>query len=94
MPLTAPDCVILLEIILSSIGYILFFQLIKIAGPVFYSLVDTIVSLTGLFWGFVLFQEKLNEWTILAVMFIFIALILVTQQQKALSQRDLGLKSM
>lgn len=83
LPLTSPDLVILLEIILSSVGYILFFQLIKIAGPVYYSLVDTVVALTGLFWGYLLFHEKLNQWTSCAVFFIFIALILVTKRQQA-----------
>lgn len=82
-PLTIPDWVILLEIILSSTGYILFFQLIKIAGPVYYSLVDTIVSLTGLTWGYLLFHEKLNHWTGNAVLFILFALVLVTKQQPA-----------
>lgn len=80
-PLSLPDQVIILEIILSSIGYILFFQLIKIAGPVYYSLVDTIVSLTGLFWGYLLFHEKLNEWTGPAVLFILFALVLVSKRQ-------------
>lgn len=80
-PLTLPDWVVLLEIVLSSIGYILFFQLIKIAGPVFYSLVDTIVVLTGIFWGYIIFSEQLNQWTMLAVGCILIALMLVTQQQ-------------
>lgn len=80
-PFTLPDWVILLEIILSSIGYILFFQLIKIAGPVYYSLVDTIVSLTGLMWGYILFHEKLNHWTSTAVLFILLALVLVTKRQ-------------
>lgn len=80
-PLSAPDGVILLEIILSSLGYVLFFQLIKIAGPVYYSLVDTIVALTGLFWGFVLFHETLNERYMIAVILIFLALFLVTQHQ-------------
>lgn len=84
LPLTSPDWIILLEIILSSIGYILFFQLIKIAGPVYYSLVDTVVVLTGLFWGYVIFQEKLNEWTGAAVLFILFALLLVTRQQKTM----------
>lgn len=77
-PLTMPDFVILLEIILSSMGYILFFQLIKVAGPIYYSLVDTIVALTGLFWGYVIFGERLNTWTAPAVALILIALILVT----------------
>lgn len=80
-PFTLPDFVILLEIILSSAGYILFFQLIKIAGPVYYSLVDTIVSLTGLFWGYVIFHETLNEYTSAAVILILFALVIVTKKQ-------------
>lgn len=81
-PLTMPDGVVLLEIILSSIGYILFFQLIKLAGPVYYSLVDTIVVITGLFWGRVIFDEHLNSWTFAAVFLIVIALLLVTRHQR------------
>ncbi len=83
-PLTTQDNVILLEIILSSVGYLLFFQLLKIAGPVYYSLVDGIVALTGLFWGYIVFHEKLNEWTALAVLCILFALFLVTKRQQAM----------
>lgn len=82
IPFTTPDWIILLEIILSSVGYLLFFQLIKMAGPVFYSLVDTIVVLTGIFWGYIIFGERLNPWTTAAVCLILIALFLVTRQQK------------
>lgn len=78
--LTMPDWVILLEIVLSSIGYVLFFQLIKIAGPVYYSLVDTVVALTGLFWGYIIFHEKLNHYTGTAVLFIIFGLLLVTMR--------------
>ncbi len=81
-PLNLPDYIVLLEIFLSSIGYLLFFYLIKIAGPVYYSLVDTIVVLTGLFWGRLIFSEQLNKWTGLAVCFIIAALLLVTRKQK------------
>lgn len=82
LPLTMPDWVVLLEIVLSSVGYILFFQLIKIAGPVYYSLVDTIVVLTGLFWGRIIFNERLNNWTFAAVFLIVMALLLVTRHQR------------
>lgn len=82
LPLTMPDWVVLLEIVLSSVGYILFFQLIKIAGPVYYSLVDTIVVLTGLFWGRMIFNERLNNWTFAAVFLIVMALLLVTRHQR------------
>lgn len=80
-PLYRADKVILLEIILSSMGYILFFQLIKIAGAVFYSLVDTIVALTGLFWGYFIFNETVTPSIGAAVFLILIGLILNTQYQ-------------
>ncbi|MDX1902387.1 MAG: DMT family transporter [Gammaproteobacteria bacterium] len=89
-PLATPDLVILLEIILSSIGYVLFFQLIKIAGPVYYSLVDTTVALTGLTWGYFLFHEKLTPWITLGVIFILLALFLVTQQQRTVKKINLA----
>lgn len=87
-PFQMPDYVILLEIALSSLGYVLFFQLIKMAGPVFYSLVDTVVALTGLFWGYVIFHETLNAWTTPAVICILFALILVTKEKYRLMTRE------
>jgi drug/metabolite transporter (DMT)-like permease len=84
MPLTMPDWVILLEILLSSIGYVLFFKLLQISGPVYYSFVDTIVAITGLFWGHLIFGEQLNFWTSIAVVLILLSLILVNKRQKAM----------
>lgn len=81
MPFTLPDYVIVLEVLLSSVGYVLFFQLVKTAGPVYYSLVDTVVVLTGVFWGYLIFNEHLNQWTGMALCLILIALLLVTRQQ-------------
>ena len=86
LPFTLADWVILLEILLSSLGYMLFFQLIKVAGPVYYSLVDTVVVLTGIFWGKILFHEVLNKWTATAVLLILFALVLVTQQQRKVTK--------
>jgi drug/metabolite transporter (DMT)-like permease len=51
---------IVLEIVLSSVGYILFFKLIYLAGPVYYSLVGGVVALTGILWGLIIFHET---WT-------------------------------
>jgi drug/metabolite transporter (DMT)-like permease len=88
VPLTLPDGIIILEIILSSIGYVLFFYLIKIAGPVYYSLVDTVVVLTGVTWGYLIFNEHLNKWTGLAVILIIMALLLVTSNQRKAAQLE------
>lgn len=84
-PLTAmnlPNFFIVLEIILSSLGYILFFELLRVAGPVYYSLVGCIVSLAGLFWGFVIFKEfpSYAEWV--AASFLICAIFMVSFVQR------------
>lgn len=80
-PFALRDWVILLEIVLSSLGYVLFFQLLKIAGPVYYSLIGGVIALTGLFWGWLIFGETLNLGISLAIIMIFIAIGLVTWGQ-------------
>jgi len=84
-PMNLPDKIILLEIVLSSIGYVLFFWLIKIAGPVYYSLTDGIVALTGLAWGRIIFGETFHGLTFVAISVILLGVILVTLKQKPLS---------
>ncbi len=76
--LNAPELVVLLEIVLSSVGYILFFILIRRAGAVYYSLVGGIVALTGLFWGFWIYDETLSQRDIYATLLILAALALLS----------------
>lgn len=76
-PLQTTDWLILLEILLSSIGYVLFFVLIRLAGPTFYSLVSGMVCLTGLWWGWLLYDEQLKGEDWLAIGFILYAIILI-----------------
>ena len=68
--LSLPHLAIILEIILSSIGYIIVFELLKRMGPVFYSLISGVVAVTGLFWGWIIFNECLQLWLACAVIFI------------------------
>ncbi len=82
-PFTTTDWVILLEILLSSIGYVIFFQLLKMAGPVFYSLVGGVVALTGLFWGRLIFRETLNLSQMVAVSFVLLAIVIVSLGQRS-----------
>ena len=76
--LNAPELVVILEIILSSIGYILFFILIRRAGAVYYSLVGGVVALTGLFWGFSIYNETLSMLDVYATLLILTALALLS----------------
>lgn len=73
--------VVILEIFLSSIGYLLFFQLIRVAGPVFYSLTGGIVAITGLFWGYVIFGEQPSLMQSSAVACIIAAIFLISWRQ-------------
>ena len=80
-PLTVVKQVIILEIILSSLGYLLFFILIRLAGPVFYSLTGGIVALTGLFWGYLVFGETPTSLQSMAVALVVFALFLLSWRQ-------------
>lgn len=78
---TPVEQVIFLEIALSTIGYLLFFQLVKLAGPVFYSLTGGIVALTGLFLGFFIFHEKPSSLQSLAIACVLCAVFLLSWRQ-------------
>jgi drug/metabolite transporter (DMT)-like permease len=72
MPFNTAQWVIILEILLSSIGYVLFFHLIKRAGSVYYSMVGGVVGITGLLWGWIIFAEVPS-----AIMWVAVACILL-----------------
>lgn len=76
-----PNMAVMLEIILSSIGYVIFFQLLKVAGAVYYSLVGGVVAITGLIWGWLLFAEVPHLMVYFAVLLIIVAIVLITYLQ-------------
>lgn len=84
LPMTPVKWAILLEIILSSLGYLLFFKLIALAGPVYYSLTGAAVAMTGLFWGKLIYQETADAKQILAILFVLTAIILMSWRQNCL----------
>lgn len=69
---------ILAEIILSTIGYVLLFEILKKVGAISYSLSDSVVAITGLFWGWLFFQEPLGLLIILAVILIVLGIRLAS----------------
>ncbi len=75
--LDLPTFVILLEIILSSVGYVLLFYIVKHFGAVYYSMTNGIVALTGLFWGSILFDQHLSYAEYMATLLIISSLVLI-----------------
>ncbi len=87
IPINFVGGLMLLHTVFSAIGYILLFILLKLAGPVYYSLVDGVVIIIGTFWAWVVFGEKLNDWLILAIVLIVSAILLMSwsnYKQKAI----------
>ena len=82
MHLQPQDWAILLEILLSSISYIILFKILQTSGAIFYSLVGGMVSLTGLFWGWLAFHEGLSVKSGLAALLIIIGIFIVAYQKK------------
>jgi drug/metabolite transporter (DMT)-like permease len=82
-PFTIAEWVILVEILLSGLGYMLLFQLLKLSGAVYYSLVNGVVVLTGLFWGWMIFNETLSTRLLLAIGLILAGIMLVTHRKSS-----------
>jgi drug/metabolite transporter (DMT)-like permease len=77
-PLSTAEIANLSHIAVSCIGSMIFFELMRVRGPVFASQVGYIVCLSGVFWGKLFFGEQHSVWVWLAMAAIFIGLALVT----------------
>lgn len=87
-PYTVTKLVVILEILLSSFGYLLFFLLVRNAGPVFYSLTGGVVALTGLFWSYWIFDESPSVTQGLATTLIILAIALLSWRRSNYSGGD------
>lgn len=76
-PIGLAETMILLQIVISSICYLAFFAIVRRAGPVFFSQVGYLVTVTGLIWAILVFDESYSVWLWLAVGLIFAGLALV-----------------
>lgn len=77
------DYAMLGQIAISSVAYILYFEILRRAGPVFLSLVSYTINIFGLFWGWVIFGEVNSLWVWMAVACVFGSMILVNLGRRA-----------
>ena len=82
-PWGAPDWAIIGLAILSVVCYGLFIGLVVRTGPVFASQTAYIVTLSGVFWGILIFGEKHSIWIWASLVSMLIALALVTPRKEA-----------
>jgi drug/metabolite transporter (DMT)-like permease len=67
---------------LGALAYLSYFRLIGTAGAVVTSQVGYIVTIAGVFWGWVLFGERLGALTLPAALLIFAGLWLVSTRKR------------
>ena len=68
--------------LITAVAYTLFIYLITNAGAVFASNVGYVVTISGVIWGIVLFQETHSYWVWLSLITMIIGLSLVSPRRK------------
>jgi len=86
----ARDTAVLAEIVLSSLGYVVFFELLLSAGAVYYSFVSGVVAMMGVIWGKIFFTEPLSLMDSLAMLVIFIATMIIVLVRRNNTENSLS----
>lgn len=81
-PFSFADWAIVFEVALSSLGYIILFKLIHLAGANYYSFVPAVVVIVSIVLGKVLFNEVLSYYVIAAMFCIVASIMLATKNLK------------
>lgn len=76
------DLSVLAQIGVSAMAYVIMLELLRIGGPVFFSQVGYVVTLTGILWGMAFFGERHSGWLYLATLLVLAGLTLVNLKQR------------
>ena len=76
-PLGVAELALLAQLLLTSVAYLLYFELLRLAGPVFVAQVAYVVTATAVGWGVLLFDERHGPWMLVAVLLVFAGVALV-----------------
>jgi drug/metabolite transporter (DMT)-like permease len=90
VPFTAPpagELALWTHVLGGVVSQFLMFEILRLAGPVFLSQVAYLVTLAGIFWGWLLFAERLSPWVWLAAVVIAAGVLLVTRGDRRAAPR-------
>lgn len=77
-----PSLLIVVEILLSTLGYGLLFIIIKKVGAVYYTLVNAVAVITGVLYGVLLFGQHFSGLTYVAIAIILLTIVGLTYTQQ------------
>lgn len=81
-------CFIFALVIASALEVILYFYIVRMGGPVFVSQASYITVISGLIWGYFLFDETVNVYGIVGAAGVIGGLWLVSSNEEADEQQD------
>ncbi len=76
------ETAMLLQVAVSSIAYVILFEVLRRAGPVFFSQVGYVVTVTGVLWGMAIFGERPTPWLLLSALLVLGGLRLVNRRRR------------
>lgn len=82
LPFDRVEYAMLAMMVVSSVAYLMFLHVVKMAGAVFASLTGYVITLAGVFWGMAFFAERHSLWVWGALVLMLIGMVLVTPQAK------------
>lgn len=82
-PFDAPELAVLGQIAISALAYVIFFEIVRMVGPVYMSFTGYVVTLTGIGWGMLIFGESHSPWVWAAALLIFTGMALVNPRRRA-----------
>ncbi len=82
-PFTKIEWSIFAIAVAGSLAYALFFLVVKLAGAVFASLTAYVVTITGVFWGIIIFDETHSTWVWASFVLLLIGMALVTPRHRS-----------
>jgi len=84
-PFTEVEWAIIAMAFVSSTAYALFFYIVKKSGAVFASLVGYVITLAGVFWGMLFFDESHSIWVWAALATMLVGMAMVTPREQPVS---------
>ena len=81
--LGAAELAIAAQILVSGIGYLLFFEIIRAAGPIFFSQTAYVVALAGIAWPWLLFGERIAPAAAVAAVLILAGVALARPARRS-----------
>lgn len=90
LTLNLPNGLIIAHIFLTALTFFLYFTLLRRAGPVYFSQVAYIVTITAIVWGMVLLGERHSAWIWGAVALVLGGVALVNLRHAAVQRAQRG----